>query len=176
MAIKACSLYDVVTIVRLRKVTVKKTALCFSNTQYGFRCSRFDDLFEEEQPKADACTIVVVALREEATFPEVAGMILGVPSKTPESIFADLFKKSGCSPILTQIERTVRPVKSGKEFESFSFVENKNGGISIVSIFQNSEHSTLSARPREFSYGHPWRVGTYFLIRNLNPQRVVLQD
>lgn len=160
----------------LGKVPPKRTADCFAKVPYYHRCATFDDLFPRQQPKADPCKITVVCLDGEAAFSEIAGMILGVPAQTVEEKFAVLFRESGFTTLLTQMEKIVHPVVADDDRTNFSFVINKDGGISPVAIFQGSGNRALHARPHEFSKPHQWKKGTRFLLRNLHLEDLALRD
>jgi hypothetical protein len=129
-----------ITKVALLATPDKKTKDCFLESRYYYRDDNLDGWLPEVQPMGKAGQFTARELEKELNFKEIAQVILGV-DKTPLDDLAKGLIEKGHTVVLSQIEVLIERTDSGENtgirtdgYANFFFVENKEGGVSVVNV------------------------------------------
>ena len=116
----------------------KKTADCFTNkSRYYYRDNNLDNWLPKDQPAQAESKFSVQKLAHSATFKQAVESFLGVNGDI--ETLAKALKDRGAITTLPTIESLIERQEASKDvglltdiWASFFFVENKDGGVSVV--------------------------------------------
>jgi hypothetical protein len=178
---KAPKLFSYASTYALGAVNGKKTRKCCTGKLWHYRDGDFDNCLPANQSGADAGTITVLTPTKNWTFAEAAISVLNVSPDTPVDVLGKLLKERGHTMTLAQAESMTEATERGDKtgmvtngWGNFFFVENKDGGISVVSVRRRDGIRLWCAGVGGLEYSYCWRADLRIMVSNLDTSKLGL--
>ncbi|MHB0865337.1 MAG: hypothetical protein ACYC1Y_00290 [Minisyncoccota bacterium] len=145
----------------------KKTAHCFTGSEYEVREPAIDRDFMEYQPETAPRSLMVRRVAYATPPCEWAASILGVSEDAPIDALELFLQGGNCLLTLPQIEMVVTLTNSGvytgvrlDGWGNFAFVQGKNDEVMVVH-FHSLLHGLWGVRVNPFDLMFPWPSGSH---------------
>lgn len=170
---KVTDLLKLVKEVAVGATDQKKVSELFIGKRYYYRDPNVDSWLPKMSPAAGEGKLSVYQLEKEMKFKEVALAILGIDDSLASGVdvargLIEDRRTTAPAQIQNLIERTDAGEDTGLRTDgwgNFFFVENKEGGVSVVRVGRSGD-GRWSVGVRRLDYGGRWRVESRFFSRN----------
>jgi hypothetical protein len=171
-------LFRPLTASQIGPTTSRPTVECFRSKRWLEKEHGLGNWLPQMQPATPSCSVTILETTREATFKEMAAVILDLdPEKTSEHRLEQGLLAKQHVLTLPQAEVLVKRADTWTSKElalgdpgNFVLTENGVEGISVVSIRCEKQH--WEPLLKAFSSDHEWRPGSRLIVANFDASRL----